>query len=101
MCVIRCFTHRPPANGESDASIAFGLRKGHSAGKPLPQLAIRGDATFYVQNWTKKVIFGNKDQKTNFDAGMIPQKPVLSLKGIFFILNDQFEGDTLIAAFNE
>ena len=37
-------------------TIAFWLRKGHSAGKPLPQLAIREDAKFFVQNWTKKVI---------------------------------------------
>ena len=62
------FTHRPPGNGESDASIAFWLRKGHSAGKPLSQLAIREDAKFFVQNWTKKLFFANKDPKTNFDA---------------------------------
>ena len=79
-CVIRRFTHRPPGNGESDASIAFWLRKGHSAGKPLPQLAIREDAKFFVQNWTKKLFFANKDPKTNFDEWMIPQKHVLSFK---------------------
>ena len=56
-CVIRRFTHRSLGNGESDASIAFWLRKDHSAGKPLPQLAIREDATFLVQNWTKKLFF--------------------------------------------
>ena len=55
-CVIRRFPRRPPGNGESDASIAFWLQKGHSAGKPLPQLAIRED-TFFVQNCTKKLIF--------------------------------------------
>ena len=74
------FTHRPPGNGESDASIAFWLRKGHSPGKPLPQLAIREDAKFSVQNWTKKLFFANKDPKTNFDDWMIPQKHVLSFK---------------------
>ena len=63
MCVIRRFTYRPLGNGESDASIAFGLRKGNSTGKPLPQLAIREDATFFVQNWTKKLFFAHKDQK--------------------------------------
>ena len=79
-CVIRRFTHRPPGNGESDASIAFWLWKGHSTGKPLPQLAIREDAKFFVQNWTKKLFFANKDPKTNFDAWIILQKPVLSFK---------------------
>ena len=78
--VIRRFTHRPPGNGESDAAIAFWLRKGHSAGKPLPQLAIREDAKFFVQNWTKKLFFANKDPKTNFDDWMILQKHVLSFK---------------------
>ena len=71
---------QPPGNGESDASIAFWLRKGHSAGKPLPQLAIREDANFFVQSWTKKLFFANKDPKTNFDDWMILQKHVLSFK---------------------
>ena len=75
---------RPPGNGESDASIAFWLRKGHSAGKPLPQLAIRDDATFFIQNCTKLVIFANKDPKTNFDACMMLRKPALSLKWRYF-----------------
>ena len=35
---------------------------------------------FFVQNWTKKVFFANKDPKTNFDAWMLLQKPVLSFK---------------------
>ena len=50
-------------------------------GKALPQLAIREDAAFFVQNWTKQLFFANKDPKTNFDAWMILQKPVLSFKG--------------------
>ena len=80
-CVIRRFTRRPPSNGESDASIAFWLRKGHSASKPLPQLAIREDAKFSVQNCAKKSFFANKEPITNFDACMILQKPAFSLKG--------------------
>ena len=95
MCVIRRFTHRPPGNGESDASIAFWLRKGHSAGKPLPQLAIREDAKFFVQNWTKKLFFANKDPKNNFDDWMILQKHVLSFKCNDFFLNGKFEGDVI------
>ena len=47
---------------------------------------------FFYKNWTIKLFFANKDPKTNFDACMILQKPVFSLKG-----NDlkkgQFEGD--------
>ena len=35
---------------------------------------------FFVQNWTKKLFFANKDPKTNFDAWMILQKHVLSFK---------------------
>ena len=54
--------------------------KGHSAGKPLPQLAIREDAKIFVQNWTKKLFFANKDPKINFDDWMILQKHVLSFK---------------------
>ena len=42
---------------EQIVTIAFWLRKGHSAGKPLPQLAIQEDAKFFVQNWTKKLFF--------------------------------------------
>ena len=79
-CVIRRFTHGPPGNGKSDASIAFWLRKVQSASKPLPQLAIREYAKFFVQNWTKKLFLANKDPKTNFNAWMILQKPVLSFK---------------------
>ena len=45
-----------------------------------PQLAIREDAIFFVENWTKKLFFANKDPKTNFNAWMILQKPVLSFK---------------------
>ena len=60
---MRYQTLYPPGNGESDTSIAFWLRKGHSAGKPLPQLVIREDANFFVQNWTKKLFFANKDSK--------------------------------------
>ena len=98
-CVIRHFTHRPPDNGESDASIAFWLRKDHSAGKPLPQLAIREDATFFVQSWTKKLFFANKDPKANFDASMILQKPVLSFIGNAFLKNGQFESDIIFCHF--
>ena len=94
-CVIRRFTHRPSGNGKSNASIAFWLRKGHSAGKPLPQFAIREDAKFFVQNWTKRLFFANKDPKTNFDAWMILQKPVLSFKYNDFFKNGQFEGDII------
>ena len=43
--------------------IAFCLRKGHSAGKPLPQMVIREDAKIFVQNWTKKVFFAKKNPK--------------------------------------
>ena len=93
-------THRPPGNGESDASIAFWLRKGHSAGKPLPQLAIWEDAKFFVQNWTKKLFFANKDPKTNFDDWMILQKHVLSFKCNDFFKNDQFEGDIIFCHLN-
>ena len=35
---------------------------------------------FFVQNWTKKLFFANKDPKTNFDAWMILRKHVLSFK---------------------
>ena len=100
MCVIRRFTHRPPGNGESDASIAFWLRKGHSAGKPLPQLAIREDAKFFVQNWTKRLFFANKDPKNNFDAWMILQKPVLSFKCNDLKKKGQFEGDNIFCHLN-
>ena len=58
--------HRAMANPTLQSH--FWLRKVHSAGKPLPQLAIREDAKFFVQNWTKKLFFGSKDPKTNFDA---------------------------------
>ena len=34
----------------------------------------------FVQNWTKKLFFANKDPKTNFDDWMILQKHVLSFK---------------------
>ena len=39
-----------------------------------------GRMHFFVKNWTKKLFFANKDSKTNFDAWMILQKPVLSFK---------------------
>ena len=70
--------HRAMAN--PTLQLHFELRKGHSAGKPLPQLAIREDAKFFVQNWTKNLFFANKDPKTNFDDWMILQKHVLSFK---------------------
>ena len=35
---------------------------------------------FFVQNWTKKLFFANKDPKNNFDDWMILQKHVLSFK---------------------
>ena len=70
--------HRAMAN--PTLQLHFGCGKGHSAGKPLPQLAIREDAKCFVQNWTKKLFFANKDPKTHFDAWMILQKPVLSFK---------------------
>ena len=93
------FYRRTPGNGESDASIAFWLRKGHSAAKPFPQLAIREDATFFVQNCTKKLFFATKDTKTNFDASMILQKPALLLKGNVF-LNGQSEGGIIFCHLN-
>ena len=68
------------AMANPDASIAFWLRMGHSASKPLPQLAIREDAICFVQNWTKKLFFANKDPKTNFADWMILRKHVLSFK---------------------
>ena len=40
---------------------------------------------FFVQNWTKKLFFAHKDPKTNFDAWMILQKPVLSFTGNDFL----------------
>ena len=71
--------HRAMANPTLQLHFGCG-RGGHSAGKPLPQSAIREDANFFVQNWTKKLFFANKDPKTNFDAWMILQKHVLSFK---------------------
>ena len=50
----------------------------------------------FVQNWTKKLFFANKDPKTNFDAWMILQKPVLSFKCNDFFKNGQFEGDVIV-----
>ena len=78
--IMRALWDALPRGHRAMASIAFWLRKGHSAGKPLPQLAIREDANFFAQNWTKKLFIANKDPKTNFDAWMILQKPVLSFK---------------------
>ena len=78
-------TARPPGNGESDASIAFWLRKGHSAGKPLPQSAIREDAKFFVQNWTKKLFWRLNDTT---EACIVVQMQ-------WFFKNGQFEGDII------
>ena len=66
--IMRALSDALPTGHRAMASIAFWLRRGHSAGKPLPQLAIREDANFFVQNWTKKLFFANKDPKTKFDA---------------------------------
>ena len=47
--------------------------------RTLPQLGLH-----------KKLFFANKDPKTNFDAWMILQKPVLSFKCNDFFKNGQF-----------
>ena len=74
--------------------LAVELRKGHSAGKPLPQLAIREDAICFSKLY-KKLFFANKDPKTDFDAWMILQKPALSFKCNDLKKNCQFEGDII------
>ena len=48
----------------------------------------------------KKLFFAHKDRKTNFDAWMIPQKPVLSFKCNDFFKNGQFEGDIIFCHLN-
>ena len=70
--------HRAMAN--PTLQLHFGCGRATPQGKPLPQLAIREDANFFVQNWTKKLFFANKDPKNNFDDWMILQKHVLSFK---------------------
>ena len=57
--------HRAMAN--PTLQLHFGCGRATPPVKPLPQLAIREDAKFFVQNLTKKVFFANKDPKTNFD----------------------------------
>ena len=48
----------------------------------------------------KKLFFANKDPKTNFDAWMILQKPVLSFKCNDFLKNGQFEGYIIFCPLN-
>ena len=77
-----------------ESLIAFWLRKGHSAGKPLPQLAIREDAKVFVPNWTKKLSFANKTQKLILTLQLYYSSPYFCSKVMIF-KNGRFEGDII------
>ena len=77
----------------------FWLRKGLSPGKPLPQLAIREDANFFVQNWTKKLFLPIKTPKLILTLEWY-YRSLIVVQMQWFLKNGEFEGDIIFCHLN-
>ena len=82
--IMRALSDALPTGHRAIANLTLQLHFG--CGRATPPVShshnwpSRRMRNFFFQNWTKLLFFANKDPKTNFDAWMILQKPVLSFK---------------------